>query len=39
VVFMCDTTLGIIPVFLISKLPLNRGTKVAAGILLGLGAM
>jgi hypothetical protein len=37
--FICDTTLAIIPAFLLWKLRLSPRTKVSAGILLGLGAM
>jgi hypothetical protein len=39
ILFTCDTSLAIIPAFLLSKLRLSWKTKVAAGFLLGLGAL
>jgi hypothetical protein len=39
VIFVCDTTLAIIVGILISKLQMSWKTKVAAGILLGLGSV
>jgi hypothetical protein len=38
VIFVCDTTLAIVVGYLISKLQMSLKTKIAAGILLGLGS-
>lgn len=36
---ICDLALGILPIFLIWKLQMNRRTKIAVGGILSLGAM
>jgi hypothetical protein len=39
VIFCCDTTLAIMVGYLISNLRLGLRTKIASGLLLGLGSM
>lgn len=36
---ICDLSLGLLPIFLVWKLQMNRKTKIAVGGILSLGAM
>lgn len=39
ITIFCDSTLGILPVFLVRGLQMNQRTKIAVGGILSLGAM
>ena len=36
---LCDLTLGILPLFMIWKLQMNRRAKFSLGVILGLGCL